>query len=269
MLEGYTLDKKYSMRDLLKIMEILRSENGCPWDKEQNHKSIRNNFLEETYEVMEAIDNDDKALMREELGDVLLQVVFHSQIEKEQGGFSFEDVCDEICKKLIIRHPHVFSNVIAETSKEVLNNWDEIKKSQKGQTSQTATLKSVPKVFPALMRSAKVQSRAAKVGFDYKDVNMAFNDLKSEMQELTEAMEQNDQEALFEELGDVLFSVVNVSRFLHLDAEQCLAASCDKFIRRFEMVEQLAKEEKIDMKTSSMDTLNELWNKSKKLPGDK
>ena len=195
---------------------------------------------------------------------ILLQVVFHAQIEKEQGGFTFEDICDEICKKLIIRHPHVFSNVIAETSREVLNNWDEIKKSQKGQTSQTDTLKSVPKVFPALMRSAKIQSRAAKVGFDYKDINMAFNDLQSEMQELAQAMETHDIQALFEELGDVLFSVVNVSRFLRLDAEQCLAASCDKFIRRFEKVEQLAKEEKIDMKTSSIDTLNELWNRSKK-----
>lgn len=153
---------KYDVNDLLEIMRILRSENGCPWDREQDHKSIRKDFLEETYEVVEAIDADDKELLLEELGDVLLQVVFHSRIEEEKGGFDFDDVADGICQKLIVRHPHVFGDVNAETSGEVLKNWNNIKQQTKGQETFYETLESVCTTLPALMRAQKIGQRAKR-----------------------------------------------------------------------------------------------------------
>ena len=170
MIKDFEFKNNYEFDDLVKIMEILRSQNGCPWDKEQTHDSIRNNFLEEVYEVLDAIDRDDKTDLKEELGDVLLQVVFHTQIEKEQNGFDLSDVADGICKKLILRHPHIFGEVKADTSEKVLDNWDKIKMQEKGQKSYTDTLKSVPNAFPALMRATKVQKRAAKANFDWDDI---------------------------------------------------------------------------------------------------
>ena len=229
MYNDYRLDGSYSIVDLLRIIEILRGDNGCPWDREQDHHSIRNNFLEETYEVLDAIDRDDVENLREELGDVLLQVVFHSRMEEEAGRFGFKDVCDRICKKLILRHPHVFGDVRAETSAEVLNNWDEIKKKEKGQDTFTDTLNSVPRAFPALMRAAKVQKRAAKAGFDWADCAGAMDKLEEEMAELEAARTGGSAEETLEEMGDLLFSMVNVSRFLHCDPEEALTKATDKF----------------------------------------
>lgn len=259
----FEIKENYNIEDLKLIMQILRGENGCPWDKEQNHKSIRKNFIEETYEVIEAIDEDDIDLLREELGDVLLQIVFHSQMEAEQGNFQFDDVASDICKKLIIRHPHIFSDVKANTTEEVLENWANIKQEQKGHTTATQTLKAVPKQLPSLMRSTKVQQRAKKVGFDYPDVAMAFSDLKSEVLELEQAMQNNDIENINEEIGDLIFSCVNISRFYNQDAEELLTASCNKFINRFEKVEEQATQASIDMKDASIETLNKLWKKAK------
>ena len=259
--------ERYSIADLLDIMEILRSENGCPWDREQNHQSIRKNFIEETYEVVEAIDREDTALLQEELGDVLLQVVFHAQMEKEKGSFSFDDVADGICKKLILRHPHIFADVKADTSEEVLRNWDAIKKVEKGQRTATDTLKSVPKVLPALMRSEKVQSRAAKAGFDFEGIEPVYGSLCSEVEELAEAVQSKNISDIQEELGDVLFSVVNLSRFLKVDAEEALYNATEKFIKRFEQVERLAQQRGIDMKKESMQTLDELWKSVKEFEG--
>lgn len=253
----------YRMQDLLDIMRMLRAPGGCPWDREQTHQSIRKNFVEETYEACEAIDNGDMVLLCEELGDVLLQVVFHTEMERERGTFNFDDVCDGICKKLIVRHPHIFADVVAETPGEVLRNWDEIKKREKGQTTQTETLKSVPRTLPALMRSEKVQARAAKTGFDYRNTGEALSDLRSEVEELSAAITQGNAVDITEELGDVLFSAANVARFTGTDSEQALGASCDKFIHRFERVEGLAYERGIDMTQSSMDQLNDLWREAK------
>lgn len=261
--EAFLQKERYDIGDLLEILQLLRAENGCPWDREQDHHSIRGNLLEETYEVLEAIDQEDAALLREELGDVLLQVVFHARIEEEIGGFDFHDVCNDICQKLIVRHPHVFGETTVSGTGEVLTNWDKIKQQTKGQTTASETLRSVPAVLPALMRSAKVQHRAAKAGFDYPDVMWAMRDLESELAELKEAIAERDANHMEEELGDLLFSVVNVSRFLKLDAEQSLAASCEKFIRRFEKVEKLAKERGADMKTQTIEQLDELWKKAK------
>jgi len=260
----FEIRDNYTCEDLLEIMRILRGENGCPWDREQDHKSIRNDFLEEVYEVIDAIDNDDVDGLKEELGDVLLQVVFHSQIETEKLSFDFDEVCDGICKKLILRHPHVFGDVEAKTSAKVKENWDAIKKVEKGQTTATETLRSVPKAFPALMRSKKVQSRAAKAGMDFRAIEDVVKSLESELKELKEAMRSGSKAACEEELGDLLFSVVNISRFLKVDAEESLAKSCDKFIDRFEKSEQLAEEKGIEMKKATVSELDILWDEAKK-----
>lgn len=259
----FLIKQKYNIDDLKAIMKILRGENGCPWDREQDHKSIRKNFIEETYEAVEAIDNDDMVLLKEELGDVLLQIVFHSQMEDEKDVFNFDDVVNDICKKLIIRHPHVFSDVKVKNTDEVLDNWNKIKREQKKQKTATESLCDVPKQLPALMRSSKVQSRAKKAGFDYPVVSMAVDDLKSEVIELEQAMKNNDIVNIKEELGDILFACVNVTRFFDVDAEEALTFSCNKFINRFLKVEEIAKEENISLKQSNIDVLNELWKKAK------
>ena len=185
--------EKYSVSDLISIMALLRGEGGCPWDREQDHLTIRKNLIEEAYEVVEAIDAGDPEMLREELGDLLLQVVFHSRISEEEGDFSIEEVADGICRKLIHRHPHIFSDVVVKDSGEVLENWDAIKKQEKGQKTASDTLHSVPKVLPALMRSQKVQKRAAKTGFDYPDALSALADLESEIAELREALVLEEQ----------------------------------------------------------------------------
>ncbi len=255
----------YKFDDLVKVMEMLRSENGCPWDIEQTHKSIRNNFIEETYEAVEAIDTDNLELLKEELGDVLLQVVFHSHISKQNGGFDIDDVADGICKKLILRHPHIFSDVIVSGADEVLNNWDDIKKLEKGQKSTTESMEAVSKALPALVRSQKVQKRAAKVGFDYPDVDVAMGDLDSEVSELKEAIQSGDKQHIIEELGDLIFSCVNIARFVGADSEEALTISCNKFINRFEEVEKLAEARDINMKEKTIDELNMLWAEAKKI----
>ncbi|WP_444657816.1 nucleoside triphosphate pyrophosphohydrolase [Caproiciproducens sp. R2] len=259
----FQFKKKYSMQDLLDIMAILRSSEGCPWDREQTHQSIRNCFIEETYEAVEAIDNEDTELLKEELGDVLLQVLFHSQLEKESGRFDFSDVVDGIAQKMIIRHPHVFGSTVVNSSDEVLVNWDAIKKETKKQATQTEVLQSVSKALPALMRSAKVQHKAAKVGFDWPDISGALDKVAEETCELKEAIDNGSWEDRMEELGDLLFSVVNVSRFLKVEPEQALSFSCDKFILRFQKMEQLAKERGADMASLSLEQLDSLWNEAK------
>ncbi len=255
----------YHVEDLREIMRLLRSENGCPWDREQTHASIRKDFIEETYEAIEAIDQNDPAMLREELGDVLLQVVFHTQIEEEAGTFSFDDVVDEICKKLIVRHPHVFGDAQVENVSDVLDQWTRIKQETKGQKTASETLDAVPKQLPALMRAQKVQGRAKKAGFDYPDAAMAFDDLKSEIIELSDALDAQDADHIREELGDVLFAAVNVSRLCGKDAEEMLTGSCNKFIARFKHVETIAAAEQIDLKTASVETLLSLWKKAKQL----
>lgn len=259
----------YGISDLLDIMALLRSENGCPWDKEQTHQSIRKNVIEEAYEVAEAIDYNNPDMIREELGDLLLQVVFHCQMGNEAKNFSFDDVCDEVCKKLIIRHPHIFSDAVADSSAQVLNTWEEIKKQQKGQKTATETIRSVPAVFPALMRSQKIQKRAAKSGFDYPSVLMAIEDLESEIKELKAAIKNDDTTNCIEEIGDVVFSAVNVSRLIDVDAEEALTFSCNKFVDRFEEVEKLATREHVDMKTASLEKLNMLWQMAKAIQREK
>lgn len=253
----------YNFDDLVEIVKILRSPGGCPWDREQTHKSIRSNFIEETYEAIEAIDTEDTELLKEELGDVLLQVALHSQIESEKKSFNINDVCDGVCKKLIIRHPHVFGDVKADTTEQVLNNWDDIKMKTKSQKSQAQAMQSVSKSLPSLMRSTKIQQKAAKTGFDWDSADGALEKLFEECNELKAAILSNDEENEREELGDVLFSAVNVARLLNIDSEHALYNACDKFTDRFSKVEFLANERGIDMKTASLSELDSLWDEVK------
>jgi len=259
----FQFKETYTISDLLEIMRLLRAPDGCPWDRVQTHESIRQNFIEETYEVVEAIDKADYDLMREELGDVLMQVIFHSIMEEETGRFTFDDVCDEVCKKLIIRHPHVFGSVNAETPDEVLRNWDAIKMQTKSQEKVADSVDDVAKSLPALMRAQKVQKRSAKSGMDFKDAEDAASKIPEELGELKEAIPSGDKDKLSEELGDLLFSVVNVARFLGIDAEKALTRATDKFSRRFRKVEDLAAERGIDMKTSDMSLIDSLWEEVK------
>lgn len=258
---NFEFKKKYNIDDMLKIMEILRSENGCPWDREQDHHSIRKDFIEEVYEAVEAIDLEDTALLREELGDVLLQVVFHSRIEEEKGSFCFDDVVDEVCQKLIIRHPHVFGDVKVKDTAEVLSNWNDIKQETKGQESYTDTLKSVCSTLPALMRAEKTGKRAKRAGLDFRNAEEALNALESEILELKAAI--SGEGNINEEMGDVLFSAVNVARLLDIDAEESLTASTDKFVERFERVENLTRCDGKDMSSLNIDELDVYWHKAK------
>ncbi len=255
----------YNVYDLEEIIGILRSEDGCPWDKVQTHESIRKDFIEEVYEAVEAIDCGDRDMLLEELGDVLLQVVFHAQIEKEKNSFDLDKVADDVCKKLILRHPHVFGNVCADDVDTVLKNWDSIKKESKGQETYTDTLKSVPRVFPALMRAQKLGKRAARAGMDFDDEKGALECIISETAELQEAMSAQDKSAAAGELGDLLFSCVNLARKLDLDAEELLTASSDKFMRRFELVENAVRKDGLDMPTLGIEKLDEYWNEIKKM----
>lgn len=258
----FEFKKRYDINDMLKIMAILRSENGCPWDKEQDHHSIRKDFIEEVYEAVEAIDLEDTELLREELGDVLLQVVFHSRIEEEKGSFDFGDVVNEVCQKLVIRHPHVFGTVTVKDSTEVLSNWNDIKQETKGQETYTDTLRSVCSALPALMRAQKLGTRAKRAGMDFAGVNEALEALESEIAELKAAIA--DGTNVEEEMGDVLFSAVNVSRLLKIDAEEALTRSSDKFVERFAKAEELTRCDGADMRSLNIDQLDAYWQKAKK-----
>lgn len=263
----FTRKDKYNIEDLLHIMELLRGPGGCPWDAEQTHESIRKDFIEETYEVIEAINKNDKELLKEELGDVLLQVAFHAQIEKEENSFEFSDVCDGICKKLIERHPHVFGDINVSSTDEVLTNWDNIKRKSKGQKTQGSSMLKVPKELPALMRAQKIQSKAKKAGFDWDNIDGAFEALYSEIEELKSAMKNKDAEEIKNEMGDLLFSCVNVSRFLDVESEEALTLSNEKFIERYVIVEKLAEERNINMKETPIEELDELWKEAKIILG--
>lgn len=257
--------EKYNFYDLVEIVKVLRAPGGCPWDMEQDHHSIRQNFIEEVYEAIEAIDTEDTELLKEELGDVLLQVVFHAEMESEKNSFDIDEVSDGICKKLIIRHPHVFSNVKVDTTDQVLKNWDAIKMKTKSQNSQSEVLESISRSLPSLMRSQKIQQKAAKVGFDWDSVDGAMDKLNEELDELRDAIKENNNAHIEEELGDVLFSTVNIARFVHTDSEKALYNACEKFIRRFSKMEELANEKNIKMDEVALDVLDELWEQAKQM----
>jgi tetrapyrrole methylase family protein/MazG family protein len=265
----FEIKDNYDINDFLRLVTVLRSPGGCPWDRKQTHESIKKNFIEETYEVVEAINKADAEGLKEELGDVLLQVAMHSEMESEKGSFDFNDVVNDICKKLVVRHPHVFGDAAAQNSDEALQNWDQVKLKTKGMKKQGEAMIKVPREFPALMRAQKVQEKAAKAGFDWDDINGAVDKLHEEIDELETALAAGVGKDIEEEFGDVLFSCVNVSRFIGADSEEALTASTDKFIKRYLLVEKLAADEGLDMKTASIEELDKLWNKAKIIIAEK
>jgi tetrapyrrole methylase family protein/MazG family protein len=257
------LENTMDFNDLLDIMDTLRGEEGCPWDLEQTHESLKRYLIEECYEVLEAIDEKDEDMLIEELGDVLLQVVFHARIGKEDGYFNISDVIKGICNKMIERHPHIFGEVKVSGSSEVLSNWDEIKKKEKGFETYTQELKHVPKNLPSLMRAEKVQSKAKKVGFDWDKVEGALDKVFEEFEEVKHVYNGKNRARIQEELGDLLFSVVNVCRFLDIEPENALNYTIDKFINRFEYIEQTAASKGYNLKEMTMKQMDELWEESK------
>ena len=260
------IDKKlYGMEDIIHTVETLRSEEGCPWDREQTHKSLRGCVIEEAYEVVEAIDNEDIDNLAEELGDLLLQVVLHSQIGLEDGEFNIYDVFTKLNEKMIFRHPHVFSEKKVEKSEEIVYNWNKLKFKDRDISTYTDTLRDIPRL-PSLLRSYKVQERAGVVGFDWDSVEGALDKVKEEYYEVVDAIEDfegGDVEKVEEELGDLLFSVVNVCRFLNVDPEIALNKTVNKFIKRFEIMELKAVEMGIKLENLTLVEMDALWDEAK------
>ncbi len=253
--------ENYTFEDVVVLVEVLRSDVGCPWDREQTHASIRKDFIEETYEVIEAIDTQNSVLLREELGDVLLQVVFHARIEEEEGRFDIDDVADELCRKLIHRHPHVFGDTVADTAVQVLSNWEKIKSEEKSRNTVTAKLRAVPPMLPALMRAQKVGKKAAC--FDFENKEAVLVKLDEELSELKEAIESGEGASVEEEMGDVLLTLTSLCRKLGVDSEVALTRATEKFISRFERLENITVKECKDINSMSMAELDAIWNEYK------
>ncbi len=253
--------EKYDFDDLVEVVMILRSNVGCPWDKEQTHKSLRRDFIEETYEVIEAIDTDDPKLLREELGDVMLQVVFHADIEHEEGRFDINDVANDICAKLIHRHPHVFGELKLDNSEAVLANWDKIKGVEKQRNTLTDKLRSIPPMLPALMRAQKVGKKASF--FDFETTDAVYDKLNEEISEVRAAAESGDNDAVMEEMGDLLLTVTSLARKLGVDSEQALYNAVNKFIDRFERVENAVLAQGKNVEELTMPQLDGIWDSIK------
>ena len=251
----------YDFDDLRKLIELLRGPGGCPWDREQTHESIRRNLIEEAYEAAESIDNGDTENLIEELGDVLMQVIFHAHIAEIAGQFDLNDITDATCRKLIRRHPHVFGDISAENGAQSLAFWDSIKREEKKQDAVTDAMRSVARSLPALWRAEKIQQKAAKPGFDWPDHTGALEALDQELGELKDAISVGD--GVGEELGDLIFSAVNVARFFDVDPEEALGKSCDKFISRFAHVENESLKQGRDLTDMTLDEMEEIYLQAK------
>jgi len=245
---------------LVDIMAKLRSADGCPWDKEQTHNSLRPYLLEEAHEVLDTLDKNDFDGLREELGDLLLQIVFHSRLAQEKGRFTILDVLKTLNRKLVRRHPHVFGQMEIKTSEEQRVHWEHLKK----QEGKTSVLDGVPKSLPALLRSHRIQQKASTVGFDWEELDQVWEKVKEEMDELSAVLGSKKQEAIFEELGDLLFALVNLSRFIRVNPEDALRQAAEKFIDRFQKLEKTMEAEGIDLRDSSLEEMDEVWNRIKK-----
>ena len=244
------------------IMKVLRVE--CPWDSVQTHETLTKCMLEEAYEAVDAIQEHDVENLREELGDVMLQVVFHCNLSEEEGDFTLTDVINEECEKMIRRHPHIFLQEEVKTIDKALEKWENVKSKEHGEERYTDRLTRVPKALPALLRSSKVQGKASKVGFDWDDASGAFDKLEEEIKELRCAYEKGDAQNMTEEFGDLLFSMVNVSRFLDIDPEDALNQTTGKFISRFDSMERMASEKGLDFAELSLEEMDKLWVEAKK-----
>ncbi|MGI6727324.1 MAG: nucleoside triphosphate pyrophosphohydrolase [Anaerovoracaceae bacterium] len=247
---------------LIQIIELLRSEKGCPWDQAQTHDTLKACLVEETYEVIEAIEKHDWDNLEEELGDVLLQIIFHGSLRQAEGDFDLKSIANRVCNKMISRHPHVFSNNRAETIDTVLEKWENMKRKEKRGTRAEAMQK-IPKSLPALRKSYKVQAKAAEVGFDWDLVEQAFEKVVEETGELGEIINTNSHERIQEELGDLLFAVVNVARLLRVDPEDALNFASQKFIRRFSFIEETAGSKGQKLEEMTLTEMDKLWDEAK------
>ena len=255
---------EYNVKPITDVMNTLLGENGCPWDKEQTHDSLRKNLLEEAHEVIEAIDSHDMVHLKEELGDVLLQVVFHAKLAEQEGQFNFNDVVDAITEKMIRRHPHIFSDVKADDAETVLTNWEEIKKKEKagkGETESKSIMSKLPLTLPALMKAEKVQQKAHRVGFDWDDIEGPKAKIVEELDEIDAALRGDGD--VEEEIGDLLFSAVNLARFAKVDPEQALNRSVQKFVSRFQAMEEKIMLDKKEFAQYTLEELDEIWDMCK------
>jgi tetrapyrrole methylase family protein/MazG family protein len=253
-------DSVYNVTNICRIVKLLRSPDGCPWDRKQTHESIRQHVIEEAYEVVDAIDNDDIDNLVEELGDLLFQVVFHAELGSEDGYFNFSDVVTNLCKKMYSRHPHVFGDFKANNVEEALTSWESSKLKEKNLITYTDNLKNVPKALSPLSRSYKIQKRAAEVGFDWPDAEGAVDKIKEELLEFIAEYEKNDSDKMEEEFGDLLFALVNLARFVKINPDVALNRTINKFIKRFEYIETHSIK---DLKQMTLQEMDELWEESK------
>jgi tetrapyrrole methylase family protein/MazG family protein len=266
-MSGKEAEQKFS--ELLDVMARLRSETGCPWDKEQTHLSLKPCLLEETYELIDALDHGDPKKLKEELGDVLLQVVFHSQIAAEDGRFSAKDVISDLTEKLIRRHPYVFAGEpLPEDTASVLKQRLQIKAGERKAGEAGSALGNLPKAMPALARAQSVARRASHLGFDWPDIEPVWKKLEEEIRELKSAASSGDKARTGQELGDLLFSVVNLARFLDVEAEDVLAQTIDRFMRRFHYIETKLQQANKSFEQSSLEEMDRLWEEAKKLEAE-
>ncbi len=252
-----------AFKRLTDIMAYLRSPEGCPWDRAQTHDSLKTCLIEEAYEVIEAIDNRDPDNLEEELGDLLLQVIFHGQIAELNGEFDLTKIANREADKMISRHPHVFVNKNSEGIDKAIEKWENMKRKEKNINTYTESMKRIPKVLPALMKSYKIQKKAANAGFDWDDIKDAFKKILEETDELLEVYKGDDRRKIEDEVGDILFAAVNVARFLKVNPEEALNASSEKFIRRFSYIEETAAQQGRQLEEMSLEEMDALWEKAK------
>lgn len=259
----FQFKEKYDINDLVEIVKILRSPNGCPWDKVQTHETIRQDFIEEVYEAIEAIDEKDTEHLKEELGDVLLNVVFHAVLEEEQGNFDFNDTADDVCKKMILRHPHVFGDIKADTPEEVLANWDKIKMKSKEQKSVTETMESVSKSLPSLIRAQKLHKKAERGGLFPKSAEEMIDDISDRLSQLKESLSEKGSDDNSEKIGDILFEMAGLAKALDTESERSLYNACGRFIERFEKLEKNVGKAGIKIQNVSPEVVRILWEDKK------
>jgi len=257
------MDAGEAFTQLVRIMERLRGPNGCPWDREQTHASIKPYLIEEAYEVAEAIEDDNIDELRIELGDLLLQIVFHAQMAREEGSFGIEDVIGAITEKMIRRHPHVFGDTAVKDSEEVLRNWARIKSEERKDHADNSIVSGVPRALPALLRAHRLSEKASRVGFDWSDASQVLEKVHEELAELQAALAQGSPAEIEAELGDLLFALTSLGRHLDIQAEDALQRASDRFIRRFRYIEAQLVERRQDVHDTPLEAMNALWEEAK------
>ena len=264
--KGGSLEKKNNeFNELVNIIKKLRDKNGCPWDREQTKDSIKLYLIEEVYELLEAIDEKNPDKIKEELGDLLFQIIFHAELAEEQNEFDVFDVCLNVKEKMIRRHPHVFGNSKVSCSKEVLEQWEDIKRKESKNADRKSALDGIPKELPSLLRAFRYQEKAAKVGFDWEKIDQVIEKVEEEMAELKQTLSKKDKIEMEHELGDVLFSLVNVGRFIKLNPEEAMRKAIDRFFERFKYIETETTKRGLDLKDLSLQEMDKYWNEAKKI----